>query len=105
MLNDINALDFAINKFTDVKPVNVIMPAKIGGILSFVFKTPVTIPAIAPAHNATKQAKMGSAPPSLIKTALTIPPKVNPPSHVKSAKSSNLKDMYTPIVKTAQIRP
>ena len=50
-------------------------------------------------------ARMGSKPLSVINTAAIMPPIVKLPSQVRSAKSSNLNETYTPIASTAQKSP
>ena len=80
----------SILKFTEYSASCVNIPARIGGMPSNVFNTPVTRPATHPAMNESKSATYTFIP-FIIVITKTAPPVASVPSTVKSAKSSTLK--------------
>ena len=105
-----------IIRLTEYNPVIVNMPARIGAIFSFVFKSPVTSPASPPtttAHNMDMtDINIPAAAPVATKSfdndiimPAVAPPLAKLPSTVRSAKSSILYEIYTPMASTAHNNP
>ena len=80
------------------------MPARMAGMPMKVCRMPVTRPASMPARNAHSSA-IQRLTPCVMRTRQTAPPVAMVPSTVRSARSSTLKVMYTPMAMRPQMSP
>ena len=85
-----------IRRFTEYRAIMVRIPARRAGIFNLVHRIPVIIPPSIPAKAAASMAGIGLQP-ATRQAAAVAAPRGKLPSTVKSAISSTLKVMYTPI--------
>ena len=93
-----------IFRLMEYRDICVRILARIPGIPSAVFNSPVTMPANAPARKAMGSVAIGETP-TRISITDTAAPVAMEPSTVRSAKSSRRNVIYTPSAMTPQIIP
>ena len=98
------ALPPMMRRFMEKSASWVRIPARIAGMPMTVWNRPVTAPAIMPAINAQSMATQ-TLTPWVMRMMQTAPPVHMVPSTVRSARSSTLNVMYTPMAIRPQIRP